>query len=133
MNEAQHIQELRAAAEAHPEDAERRYALAEALYENGDFEVALVELRECVKLDPNASEPRMWIGQILFAWGQFAEAAENLRVTVRLEPEHGPARFLLGRVLGMIPDRDGVLEQAVELDRMGKTAWAAALRGIVGA
>jgi tetratricopeptide (TPR) repeat protein len=133
MTEPQHIQELRADVEAHPEDPVRRYALAEALYESGDLELALVELRESVRLDPNAAEPRMWIGQILFAWGEFAQAAESLKICVRLEPDHGPARFLLGRVLGMIPDRDGVLEQAAELDRMGKTAWAAALRGIAGA
>lgn len=128
---AARIAALRAEVANAPGDFEKQYALAEAVYEDGDFEDAIVELREAARLNPNDPESRMWIGQILFAWGDHAGAIEILLESVRLEPDHGPARYLLGRVYGMVPDRQGVETQAKELDRLGQTAWAAAIRGML--
>jgi cytochrome c-type biogenesis protein CcmH/NrfG len=128
---AERIAALRDAARARPGDFDAQYALAEAVYEHGDFEDAIVELREAARLNPNDPESRMWIGQILFAWGDHAAAIEILLEAVRLEPDHGPCRYLLGRVYGMVPDREGVEAQARELDRLGKRDWAAAIRGML--
>ena len=128
---AARIAALRDAARQAPGDFTARYALAEAVYEDGDLEDAIIELREAARLNPQDPDSRMWIGQILFAWGDLAAAIESLLESVRLEPDHGPARYLLGRVYGMVPDAAGVETQARELDRLGKREWAAAIRGLL--
>lgn len=128
---AARIAALREAARNAPGDFAAQYALAEAVYEDGEMEDAIVELREAARLNPNDPESRMWIGQILFFWDDKPGAIEILLEAVRLEPDHGPARYLLGRVYGMVPDPEGVETQARELDRIGQKAWAAAIRGML--
>ena len=130
IERAARIEALRDAARAAPGDFAAQYALAEAVYEDGDFEEAIVELREAARLDPRDPDSRMWIGQILFAWGDHAAAIAILLEAVALDPDHGPLRYLLGRVYLTLGDQAGMESEAAALERLGKREWAAAVRGL---
>ena len=127
---AARIAGLREAARAAPGDFAAQYALAEAVYEDGESEEAMVELREAARLNPRDPDSRMWIGQILFAWGDHAAAVAILLEAVGLDPDHGPLRYLLGRVYLTLGDRAGMEREAAALERLGKREWAAAVRGL---
>jgi tetratricopeptide (TPR) repeat protein len=121
-------EELRRRAAESPEDAAAHRELAEALYDDLEFDEALTHFERASALAPDDPECHFWIGRIHHGRADLEASVAPLQRCVALDPDHAPARFMLGRVLKSLGRAAELQAEIHHLERLGKREWAASLR-----
>jgi len=124
-----------------PSNHAAQYAYAQALWQAGDRDQALVHYREAARLSPRTLSYRTDLARALGAAGRNAEAIEELEAAVAIEPGPGPLQSLaslyaaagnqpraldtLRRAAGVAPN-SAIIQQdlAHALEKAGQTAQA---------
>jgi len=89
--------------------AQATMAVAEELYDHGDYDKAIEQWREAIKLDPGLAKAHYSLGIALRGKNQLTEALVELREAVRLDPRNAAAFADLGDTLQENGDLDGAL------------------------
>lgn len=116
----------------HPEDAEARCALGEALLAEGQAEAASAQLEKAVALDPDHPRARRVLARAYAKAGRPTLAERALAEQVLRRPDDAAARDELAELLvgiGRVDDALVHLEEAirVEPDQARRRIWAAEL------
>lgn len=102
-------QQLRAALQLTPEDADLHARLAAALLEQGRPQEALAVYREAVRLAPGTVEYRRSLAEAALAVGEWQQAEAEFRAAIRLDPGEAALFSGLGEALRMQERRDEAL------------------------
>jgi tetratricopeptide (TPR) repeat protein len=89
--------------------AQAAMAVAEELYDHGDYDKAIEQWREAIQLDPGLVKAHHSLGMALRGKNQLPEAIAELRETVRLDPRNAAAFADLGDTLQENGDLDAAL------------------------
>jgi tetratricopeptide (TPR) repeat protein len=108
--------------EKNPDRAEALTNLGALLYEQADFDAAVLCFRRAVELEPQGALAHYNLGSVLEEIGQLEPARKHLREAVRLKPDYADAHFNLA----LVCDEFGFSEEArqhwrryLELDPFG--------------
>jgi cytochrome c-type biogenesis protein CcmH/NrfG len=88
----------KAAADIRPDDAEARFKVGRAWFEQGYAKHAIRQFQRSVKLDPGFAEAHYHIGVCLEVMGDTAAAISIYEKAVNLKPDHLDAKRALGRL-----------------------------------
>lgn len=113
------LHELKRKAMQNPEDPEARYALAEALFGEKQFEAAVKQLEKLIELFPDHPGARLLLARAYQREGRLTLAERTLEQLVQRSPNSADARDELAEILasgGRIDDAIVHLEEAVRVD-----------------
>lgn len=102
-----------------PQDPQARYALAEALFGEGQFGQAVKQLEKAVQLDPEHANARRLLAKALERDGRESEAVRALEELARRAPDDPSPREELMELLLAMGRIDDALLHADELTRLG--------------
>ncbi|MFT3772946.1 MAG: tetratricopeptide repeat protein [Minicystis sp.] len=113
------ITDLKRRVVLHPEDAEARYALAEALFVEQQVDAAIKQLEEALTLRPDHDGARRLLARAYLREGRRVPAERTLEEAVRRQPRDAGARDELAELLiegGRFDDAIVHLEEACKDD-----------------
>jgi ATP-dependent Lon protease len=113
------LHELKRKAMQNPEDPEARYALAEALFGEKQFEAAIKQLEKAIELAPDHPGARLMLARAYQREGRLTLAERTLEQQVQRFPNNADARDELAEILvnaGRIDDAIVHLEEAIRVD-----------------
>jgi len=115
------FEELQELVRTHPEDPEAHYALAVALFEQGDDSAACREWKRVLALQSDHAQALSFLGIVYLKQGKLGLAQEKFEEAVRLHPQDHNAWNNLGLVLARQKEFDRAL-----------TCWGEATQGPAG-
>lgn len=113
------LHDLKRKAMQSPEDPEARYALAEALFGEKQFEAAIKQLEKAVELAPDHAAARLMLARAYQREGRLTLAERALEQLVQRFPDSADARDDLADLLvhgGRVDDAIVHLEEAIRID-----------------
>ena len=113
------LHELKRKAMQNPEDPEARYALAEALFGEKQFEGAIKQLEKAIELAPDHPSARLMLARAYQREGRLTLAERTLEQQVQRFPNSADARDELAEILvsaGRVDDAIVHLEEAIRVD-----------------
>lgn len=106
----------------HPDDLERRLALADAYRIKGDVARSVTEYERVISKAPRDARPYYGMGLLYTVFGPTQKAVDALREALNRDPESPEIQLELGKLVAGEPGRQ-LLQKAVD----GRPNWDAAL------